>query len=382
MPLIDKLMRPEIAALEAYTPIVPLDRLAEQLGLPIEQLIKLDANENPYGPAPKALAALANQPYYAIYPDPESNHLWSALAAHLGVPREQILCGAGADEVIDLLLRLLFSPRDRVIDCPPNFGMYAFDTLLNAGQVVAVPRRADFSLDLPAIEQAARMSGAKLLFLTSPNNPTGNLTSAEEIQRLLELPLIVVVDEAYIEFAESNGSADSVVSWVAEHDNLVVLRTFSKWAGLAGLRVGYAVADQRLLAHLLKIKQPYNVNLAGQVAALASLADLEHLQVSVRAIVAERANLFAALAEIPYLEPIPSAANFILCRVTSGAASDLKQQLAQRGILVRHYRNSLLNNYVRISVGTPEQHERLLAELQSLSEAFSTPVNYEETSSL
>ncbi len=368
MSRIADLIRPDIAELEPYTPIVPLDVLAARLGLPVERIIKLDANENPYGPAPRALAALAAEPHYAIYPDPEHSRLRQALSAYTGQPVERIVCGSGADEVIDLLLRLFLQPGDAVIDCPPTFGMYAFDTAVCAGRVVEVPRRADFALDVPAIEQAAAATGAKLLFLTSPNNPSGNLTPPEEIERLLQLPLLVVVDEAYIEFAESPGPTGNgqtgVSSWVGRYENLVVLRTFSKWAGLAGLRVGYGLMPEELAAHLWKIKQPYNVNLAAQVAALASLADLDYLRANVARIVAGREQLLAELQTLPFLQVYPSHANFILCRVREGNAGDLKQALEREGILVRYYRKPGLRDCIRISVGTPEQNDRLLQALK------------------
>lgn len=360
MPAITNLFRPEIAELEPYTPIVPLDVLAARLGLPVEQLVKLDANENPYGPSPKALAALAAEPHYAIYPDPNATRLRAALSAYTGQPAERIVCGAGADELIDLLLRLVISPGDAVIDCPPTFGMYSFDTGICGGRVITVPRNADFSLDVAAIERAAE-GGAKLLFLTSPNNPTGNLTPDHQIERLLELPLLVVVDEAYVEFV-----GGGVTAWVGRYENLVVLRTFSKWAGLAGLRVGYGLAPTLIAEQLWKIKQPYNVNLAAQVAAIASLEDLDYLLGNVARLVAERERLFAELSRLSGLLPYPSQANFILCRVSGRDAGQLKRDLEQQGILVRYYRTPLLRDCIRISVGTPDQNERVLSALREL----------------
>lgn len=359
MPSVMHLIRPEIADLEPYTPIVPLDVLAEQLQLPVEQIVKLDANENPYGPSPQAQAALAHEPYYAIYPDPECRHLRAALSHYTGQPAARIICGTGADELLDLLVRLFLQPDDAVIDCPPTFGMYAFDTAINGGRLIAVPRRADFSLDIPAIEQAAHETGAKLLFLASPNNPTGNQTSSAEFERLLQLPLLVIVDEAYIEFADGG-----VTSWVGHYENLAVVRTFSKWAGLAGLRLGYAVLPDALAAEVWKIRQPYSVNLAALVAAQASLADLDYLQQNVARILAERNRMYTALRELPLLEVHPSTANFLLCRVVQGTAYDLKTALAREGILVRYYRKPLLQNYIRISIGTPAQNDRLLEMLQ------------------
>lgn len=358
------LVRPEIADLEPYTPILPLDVLAARLGLPIERLVKLDANENPYGPSPMALQALAHEPYYHIYPDPGHTRLRAALAEYTGLPAEHILCGAGADELIDLILRLCLAPGDAVIDCPPTFGMYSFDTGVCGGRVVAVPRRADFSLDVAGIEAAAAASGAKILFLTSPNNPTGNLMPPDELERLLRLPLLVVVDEAYVEFA---GVGQGYAPWVARHENLAVLRTFSKWAGLAGLRVGYGLLPPWLAEQIWKVKQPYNVSVAGQEAAVASLADRAHLLGNVARLVAERERLLGLLAELPFLRPHPSAANFILCRVAGRSARELKQALEAQGVLVRYYSSALLRDYIRVSAGTPAQGDALLGALRALA---------------
>ncbi len=359
MPSIIHLIRPEIADLEPYIPISPLEVLADRLGLPVNQLIKLDANENPYGPTPKALAALASEPHYAIYPDPEQTQLRAALSRYTKQPMARIICGAGADELIDLLLRLFLSPGDAVIDCPPTFGMYAFDTGVCGGRLVEIPRREDFTLDIPAIERAALETQAKVLFLASPNNPSGNLTPPEEIEHLLHLPLLVVVDEAYIEFAGAG-----VSSWVGQHGNLVVLRTFSKWAGLAGLRIGYGLLPEALVEHLWKIKQPYNVSVAAQVAALASLDDLPYLQTNIAHLIAERERILPLLREFPQLKVYPSQTNFILCRLLKGSALTLKQDLERLGIIIRHYRKFGLRDCVRISIGTPAQNTQLLQALQ------------------
>lgn len=365
MPSIARLLRPDIAALEPYTPVVPPDVLAERLGLPPERIIKLDANENPYGPSPRARAALARAGDetpcpYAIYPDPDQGQLRAALARYTGQPPERIICGAGSDEIIDILMRALLQPGEAIIDCPPTFGMYAFDAGLAGARVVDVPRDAAFELDLEGVAEAAERSGAKLLFVAAPNNPTGNALARLAVERLLELPLLVVIDEAYAEF-----SGASVIDLVGRYPNLVVLRTFSKWAGLAGLRVGYGLVHEELIAHLWKIKQPYNVNVAAQAAALASLDDLEHLRGNVARIVAERGRLDAALRALPGLHVYPSQANFILCRVgpASGRAAALKAALMRRGVLVRYYDKPGLRDCIRISVGTPEQNDAALAAL-------------------
>ena len=355
--------------MEPYTPIFPFDVLAARLGRAPEEIIKLDANENPYGPSPRVQAALARLPYVHIYPDPGSEALRAALAEFTGVPAENLLAGAGADELLDLIMRLFLRPGDAILNCPPTFGMYAFDAALHGAEVVAVPRRADFSLDMDAIESVVHTHHPKLLFVTSPNNPDGGWVSDADLARLLALPAVVVLDEAYVEFAGVDGvpgMARSRIGQVVERDNLIVLRTFSKLAALAGLRVGYGAFPAALMPHLWKIKQPYNVSIAASTAAIAALGDLDWLTDKVARIVAERERFFGLLDAIPYLRPYPSQANFILCRVIGRDAHALKLALEQEGILIRYYRKAGLSDHVRFTVGRPEQVDRVIEALKKI----------------
>jgi len=355
-------IRSDIAAMEAYTPTTSLEVFAQQLGRPASELVKLDANENPYGPSPRARAALAALDVTHIYPDPEALNLRAMLSEYVGVSADYILAGAGSDELIVLLLQLFVEPGDAILNCPPTFSMYSFDAPLAHARVINIPRRADFSLDVDGIERAARESGAKLLFLCSPNNPDGSLIPVETIERLLALPLVVVLDEAYIEFSRS----ESLAARVPETPNLVVLRTFSKWAGLAGLRVGYGIFPREIITHLWKIKQPYNLNAAADAAARASLADLPALRVNVERLTAERERLERELAGFSFLKPYPSRTNFVLCGVEGITARQLRQALAAEGVIVRYYNKPDMQNFVRISAGTPDQTDRLLAALRQI----------------
>lgn len=387
----NRFVRPDIAEMEPYIPIVPFEVLSARLGRAPEEIVKLDANENPYGPSPKALEALRNGRFFHIYPDPESNELREALSSYVNMPKSRLLTGMGADELIDLVLRVVLSPGDVVIDCPPSFGMYPFSTAVNSGQYVQVWRKKDFSLDIAGIETAvAQNTNAKVLFLCSPNNPDGSTISDTDLRRLLQLPLLVVLDEAYVDFAfdlnrgergehreEKENSAPSAssavnnssrIQWTLEYDNLAVLRTFSKLAGLAGLRVGYGAFPEWLLPHLWKIKQPYNINVAASLAALASLEDQQWLHEKVQLLVAERERLFAELGTISYLNPFPSRSNFILCRVIGRDAQALKLELEKEGILVRYFNKPGVDNCIRISAGRPEETDRLIAELHRLGE--------------
>jgi len=359
------LIRPDIPDMEPYTPIVPFEVLSERLGRRPEEIVKLDANENPYGPSPLVRERLASFPHYHIYPDPQQEQLRAALAEYVGVPAAHILPGHGADELIDLICRVFLRPGDAIINAPPTFGMYEFDAVINMGRVIHVFRDEHFRVDVDAIAHAVQQEQdnegqVKIIFLTSPNNPDGSLLSEDDLNALLDLPVIVVVDEAYIEFA----GRPSLASRVLDHDNLIVLRTFSKWAGIAGLRLGYGIFPGWLMPHLWRFKQPYNVNVAATVAGLAALEDRAYYERTTAALIRERERLYRELARFPFLQPYPSHANFVLARVTGRDAWELKQWLEGQGILVRYFRKPGLENCIRVSAGKPEHTDALLAALE------------------
>jgi len=361
-------IRSHLESLPPYVPIEPFDVLSMRLERDPSQIIKLDANENPYGPLSTVRQALGELEFPHIYPDPESRALRAALSEFTRVSEEYLLAGAGADELIDLLMRVLLEPGDCVLSCPPTFGMYSFDAELNAARVVEVPRNADFSLDLDAIFTAVEQHRPKLLFLATPNNPDGSMPDGATIDALLDLSTLVVLDEAYIEFADDElGAGLSRIREVSSRENLVVLRTFSKWAGLAGLRIGYGAFPAWLMPTLWKSKQPYNVNVAASIAAQVSLANVDELKDVVDRLKEERARLFAALQEIPFLQPYPTQANFILCRVVGRDAAELKTRLAQEhGILVRYFNKPGLSDHIRISIGRPQDTDVLLDALSRI----------------
>lgn len=355
------LLNPHLAGLEEYAPIEPLEVLSARLGIPVERIVKLDANENPYGPLPAVTEALARYPRFHIYPDPRQSALRDALGAFIGVPAAHIVPGHGADELLDYLCRLFLAPGDTVLNTPPTFGMYSFDAKLAGATVVDVRRGDDFAVDVDAVAAAVETHRPKLLFLTSPNNPSGHWLDDDAFERLLALPVMVVLDEAYVEFADH----ESRVGRVLDRDNLVVLRTFSKAAGIAGLRLGYGVFPQWLMHELWKFKQPYNVNAAASVAGIASLCNADQIDAVVEKLKAERSRLYARLEELPGFEAVPgSQANFILCRVLERNARKLKLALESGGILVRHYDKPGLEGCIRISVGRPEHTDALIGALR------------------
>jgi histidinol-phosphate aminotransferase len=370
---LEDLMRPEILRMTPYVPIKPFHVLSQELGIPQDKIIKLDANENPYGASPKALLALqglsAETP---IYPDPTSGDLRERLAEALGVTSDQVVVGAGADELIELLFKLFVAPGEAIVNCPPTFGMYTFCAAIAGAKEVIVERDDQYRLDAEAIEVTALEHHAKLILLCAPNNPDGGYITPDILERLLRLDAIVVLDEAYVAFAEPDLQAefgeDNSGRLVAQHPNLVVLRTFSKWAGMAGLRCGYGIFAPEITRFLMTIKQPYNVNVAARAAALASLDDLDILKARVNAMLTERDRLYAALGGLDYLKPVSNShANFILVEVLDRPAKELKAALDRRGVMVRYFAKPRLENHIRISLGTPEQTGILIDTLKELA---------------
>ena len=351
------LLRSDLEELEEYVPVKPLDVLAAEIGLPVERLVKLDANENLYGPHPEVLRAIESAPFH-IYPDPGQEALRADIARFAGVEPEQVVAGTGADDLIDILIRLTL-PKSVVIPTPA-FGMYRFLAKISRVAPVEVPRRPNFDLDVVGIRHAVH-DGGGIVFLTSPNNPTGNPVNRAELDALLALETLIVVDEAYIEFG-----GETVTPLIAAHPNLVVLRTFSKWAGLAGLRIGYSISHPELAAHMMALKQPYNVNVAAEAAARAAIANFGEIRETIACIVAERDRMVRECAALGWLKPMPSQANFVLFGVEGRSAPDVAAGLRKRGVLVRYYNRPDLANYVRISAGRPEDTDRLMAALREL----------------
>lgn len=343
-------LRADLDALPDYTPAHVTDP---------RRVIKLDSNENAYGPSARVLAALADTRTWHYYFGQDD--LREALAAYAGVNAENIVVTNGGDEAIDLVLRAVLEPGDAVLDAPPSFEMYRIFTLANRGRVVEAPRRADFALDTDAVVDAVQREHAKIICLASPNNPDGQLLPRADLLRLLELPALVMLDEAYYEYAQT-----SAVALLTQYPNLVIVRTFSKWAALAGLRVGYVIASPEFANALHKLRAPYNVNLAALIAARESLNDRDYLWNHVRATIAERERMRVALHTFDWLEPIASQTNFLLIRVRGRAPQDIRQNLAQKNILIRAFRSERLQDYIRISIGTPEMNDAVLNALREI----------------
>jgi len=357
---IEKYIRSDLAGFGGYSARISPDTLEGKVEVPVENVIKLDANENPYGCSPEVIRALVSYRDFNIYPDDGQTRLRKLLGGYCGVGAEHIVAGGGSNQLIDLILRLFLNRGDEVINCVPTFGIYKFSTDLCGGRLVEIPRRGDFSVDIEAVKAAVNKN-TKVIFLANPNNPTGTIIPEPEILEILDTGLVVVMDEAYYEF-----SRETAAPLVGKYRNLIVLRTFSKWAGLAGLRVGYGLFPPEIADYILKIKIPYNVNVAALVAVEESMKDIEYLQSTVDKIIDERERLFGELKKIDWLKPFPSKANFILCSVEKGDARQVRQRLQEKGIMVRYFDEPRLKNFIRISVGKPEHTDTLIEVLRKI----------------
>ena len=359
-------LRPALRQIPEYAALEDLDAVALEYGVDPATVVKIDGNENPYGPSPKALEALRGDYQPHRYGDADQRRLRATISTYLDVPAETIVCGSGSDEIIDLLFRLFIGEGDRIVTASPTFGMYAFDAALHGGEVVDVPLLEDWVFDTEGLEAAARES--KVVFIPSPNNPTGNTLPVALVERLLNTGALVVVDEAYIEFSQT----PSLARRAATEPGLVVLRTLSKWGGLAGLRFGYGVMHPQVADLLMRTKQPYNVNAAAEAAALASYEDTAVLDARAQTLVTERERVSAALAGLGWVHPYPSEAVFVLMRLDREGqrieGKAVRDSLRRRGIFPRFFDTPRLRDHIRISVGTPEQNDRVIAAFREIGE--------------
>jgi histidinol-phosphate aminotransferase len=357
---IEKLIRKELLSFGGYSAAASPEVLEGKIEVAAKDMIKIDANENPYGCSPRVNKALAHYPQFNIYPDDGQEKLRKLISGYCGVDAKHIVCGNGSNQLIDLLIRLLVNPGDEIINCTPTFGIYSFSAKLCVGTLVEIPRDEAFNIDIAKVK-AAITKKTKIIFVTNPNNPTGNLTPEKDIIELLETGVPIVVDEAYYEF-----SRKTVVPMMSKYDNLIILRTFSKWAGLAGLRVGYGLFPPEIADFILRIKIPYNVNAAAQIAVAESLQDVDYLMASVQKLIDERANLISELRKINWLTVYPTDSNFILCRVKTMDATLLHKKLQMKGILIRYFDQPRLKDCIRISVGKPEHTTALIKTLREI----------------
>ena len=355
------LWRPALEKVAPYNAGRPLEALAADLGLP--DLVRLSVNENLLGPSPRVVEAIRREaPRSHLYPDAGSTELRRALAAQLGVPAERIVAGNGADELLLLLGLILLDPGDEVVVPHPSFEPYVSVSLMMGAEPRLSPL-VEYAIDLDDVLRHVT-ARTKAIFLCSPHNPTGTIIRRAALRRFLDAlgadsPL-VVLDEAYRDFCDDPDYPDGV-ELLAASPRVVVVRTFSKVAGLAGLRVGYLVAMPDVIDRLNRVRPPYNVNRLAQVAACAALEDHAHLESTRRAVREERAYLARELAARGFPSPA-SHATFLLVRV-GDEAPKVRERLLRAGLLVRDGADVGFPGHLRIAVGTREVNDRLLGAL-------------------
>jgi histidinol-phosphate aminotransferase len=351
-------LSPFLKTLPTYQPGRPIEEVARELNLPADSIIKVASNENPFGPSPLALAAiqktLAN---LSLYPDGNAFYLKQKLAAKLGVETTNLILGNGSNEIIEFVSHALLAPGDDVVVSQFCFAIYPIVAKMFGANVISVPAK-DYGHDLPAMLKAITPK-TRIVFVANPNNPTGTLAPREDvIQFVNEVPddVLLVMDEAYIEFLDDAVDLVPLIR-LGVRKNLILMRTFSKIYGLAGLRIGYGIGNPDFIAALEKTRQPFNINSLAQAAALAALDDDEHVRKT-------RENNFAGLDFFRRafrdlkLEFVPSFANFILVRV--GEGQKVFDAMQKQGVIVRPMGGYQLPEYIRISVGTPQENERCL----------------------
>ncbi len=350
-------VHPDIASLVPYLPGKPIEELERELGIP--RAIKLASNENPLGPSPKALAVLSEAAgTLNRYPDGGAHRLRAALADRYKVTPDQVILGNGSDEIIGLLVRAFLTTGDEAVMADQTFVIYKMEVTAAHGVSVVVPLK-DWRHDLPAMVKAVTPR-TRLLFLCNPNNPTGTMVTAAEVDELMaRVPedVIVVFDEAYYEYVGSRDFPDSL-KYVQQGRNAIVLRTFSKIYGLAGLRIGYGLTTPEITGYLNRIRPPFNANSLAQKAALAALEDEEHVARSRAMNQAEMGRVRAGLVALGF-QPVPSEANFLYFDV-GRSGREVFDALLRQGIIVRHIEGNML----RVTIGLPEENTRMLDALK------------------
>mgnify|MGYP000182478208 CR=1 FL=1 len=355
-------VRAAVQAMKPYVPGKPVEDVQRELGL--TDLVKLNQNENPLGPSPRAVDAVRKALATAhTYPEGSARALRERLGRLWDLPADWFLVGNGSDEVFRLLAEVYLDPGDPVVVPATSFSEYRFVGELMGAEVIEVPL-AGWTMDLPAMAEAAAVRGAKLLFLCRPNNPTGAVFPEADLRRALErtpAATLVVLDEAYREF---DGTPFDSRALLLDYPNLVITRTFSKIYGMAGLRLGYGIMRPEVLAPLYTARDPFSVNGLAVAAGLAALDDVEHLERTQALTRDGKAYLCAAFARLglPY---VPSEANFVLFEVPR-PASEVFNQLLRRGVLVRPCGSFGLPSHLRVSVGTAEENARFVAALEAV----------------
>jgi histidinol-phosphate aminotransferase len=361
---LEKIVKPWVRELTPYKPGKPPEELERELG--VTGAIKLASNESPLGPSVRAIeAVLKAVESMHRYPDGACFALRERLAALHSVDPAQLVFGSGADEILELVVKAFLGPGDEAVFAWPSFAMYPIVTKGMGATSVMVPLDSEFAHDLDAM-RAAITDRTRVVFVCNPNNPTGTSVGASAFEAFMQgLPdhVVVVVDEAYFEFVRRDDFPDSL-PWTSQRPGTLVMRTFSKIYGLAGVRIGYGIADTEFADYLNRVRLPFNVNRLAEAAALAALDDTEHAERS-RSINAEGASYLSAELRGLGLEVWPTDANFLLVR----ASREMPERLMREGVIVRPLSEFGMPEHMRVSIGLPEENERFIKTLRNLIEA-------------
>ncbi len=357
------LVPPYVASLTPYVPGKPIEEVEREYG--VSNVAKLASNENALGPSPKGLAAAREAAAKMhLYPDGSAFYLRNALAAKLGVEPKEVFVGNGSNELIELLVRTFVLEGEEVLTSAQSFVAYKLAAHAQGRQLVEAPMKARFHYDLDAIKKLMSRR-TKVIFLANPDNPTGTWFTEAELTPFLDAvpkETLVVLDEAYVEFVDAPGFQDSL-ALRKRYPNLVVLRTFSKIYGLAGLRLGYGVARPEVVEYVDRVRAPFNVNALAQAAGAAALGDLEHVERSRALVREERPFLAAGLAAVG-ATVVPSQGNFVLADFPGRSGKELFEALLREGVIARPVANYGFPAALRFTVGTHAENERLLAALR------------------
>ena len=361
-----------IRAIAPYQPGKPISELERELG--ITGIVKLASNENPLGASSAAIAAMQEAiKTIALYPDGNGFDLKDALVKRYGVAHNNVILGNGSNDLLELSARAFLAPGDKVVYSAHAFAVYELATQAVGATGITVPAAKDFGHDLSAMLKAATENKVKMVFIANPNNPTGTFLSADALlsfMRALPADILVVLDEAYNEYLPEDKRYDSV-SWLKEFPNLIISRTFSKAYGLAGLRVGYALAHEQVTDMINRVRQPFNVNSVAQAAAVAALRDVSFVKKTFELNRRGMTQITDGLTKLG-LEYIPSYGNFVAFRI--GGATAMYRRLLELGVIVRPIANYDMPDWLRVSIGLESENAKFLSALEK---AMNQPMNGE-----
>lgn len=357
------LINKDILKIQAYTPGKPIAEVERELG--IEKIIKLASNENPFGCSPKVVTAIKdNLSSINRYPDGNCFYLKKSLSDFLKINQNRLIFGNGSDELLDVIIKAFVNPNEEIITADVAFLEYKICSLVNRRKFITT-KLDNFKFDLTAILKKVTKK-TKLIFIANPNNPTGTYVNKKEVEDFLKkLPknVVVVFDEAYLEFVDKDDFPDTL-EYLKVNPNIIILRTFSKIYGLAGLRVGFGIASPEFVSVFNCIRQPFNINSLAQVAAIAAISDQDFVKNTAFQNISGKKYLYDELEKLN-IEYIPSVTNFILFKV-KGSGIELCKKLLYKGVIVRDMEQYNLKNFVRVTIGTKEENALFIERLREI----------------